>query len=63
MRLSVMMRRRDYPNGKATVDAAMHRLHSTVLLDRKMMAEAFPDAALVPEKFFGLTKSWMAIKA
>ena len=63
IRLFVMMRRRDYPGGKASVTAAMSRLHSTILLDRKMLAAIFPDAALVPEKFFGLTKSWMAIKS
>lgn len=63
MRLSVMMNRRDYPGGKAEVGAAMTRLHSTILLDRRMLATIFPDAKLVPEKFFGFTKSWMAVRS
>jgi hypothetical protein len=38
---------------------ATQRIH---LVDRVMLAELFPDARIVPERYFGLTKSLMAIR-
>ena len=45
-----------------TVDAAMRGLQSSALLDKRQMLELFPDAEHKPERFFGLTKSLMAIR-
>jgi Methyltransferase domain len=44
------------------LDEAMRCIEDAILLERAQMAYLFPDARLVPEKFFGFTKSWIAIK-
>ena len=48
---------------RRTVDEAMRGLQSAVLLEKRQMAALFPDAQLKSERVFGLTKSWMAIRA
>lgn len=45
-----------------TVDDAMRTIQSSTLLDRSMFSALFPDATIVPEKVFGLTKSLMAVR-
>lgn len=45
-----------------TVDDAMRKIQSSALLDKAMFSALFPDATIVPEKLFGLTKSLMAVR-
>lgn len=47
---------------KASVNDAMTRVQSARLLDKGQMHALFPDATLVDERFFGLTKSLIAIR-
>lgn len=51
-----------YWSKAATVDDAMRTIQSSTLLDKRMFSALFPDAIIVPEKVFGITKSLMAIK-
>jgi hypothetical protein len=51
-----------YWSKAATVDEAMHTVQSSTLLDKRMFSALFPDADIVPEKVFGVTKSLMAIR-
>jgi hypothetical protein len=51
-----------YWSKAATVDEAMRTVQSSTLLDRRMFAALFPDATVVREKFFGMTKSLMAVR-
>lgn len=62
-RLSLVMRRQlgFWPQAK-TVDEGMETIESAVLVDQTMMAALFPDAELRREKFYGLTKSFTAIR-
>jgi len=49
--------------GKAdSFDAAMEAIRASVLLDRPMFADLFPDSDIVFERVFGLRKSMMAIR-
>lgn len=45
-----------------SVDMAMNTIQGTELLDARMMGTLFPDASIEKERFFGFTKSIMAIK-
>ena len=45
-----------------TVDEAMRTLQDATLLDKRMFKALFPDAEIVPEKYFGFTKSLMAAR-
>ena len=48
---------------KATsVDEAVRTVESARLLNRSMLQALFVDAIILPERFFGLTKSYMAVK-
>ena len=59
----VMARKcRPYWSKAATVDHAMRTIQSSTLLDEGMFSALFPDANIVPEKVFGITKSLMAIR-
>lgn len=51
-----------YWSKAATVDEAMRTIQDATLLDRRMFSALFPDATIIPEKFFGMTKSLMAIR-
>ncbi len=47
---------------KQTVDAAMRRVQSARLLDAGQLRALFPDAEMLREKIFGLTKSLIAVR-
>lgn len=47
---------------RETLDAAMQAVQSAALLDLGQFRELFPDASIERERFFGLTKSLMAIR-
>ena len=51
-----------YWSKAATVDEAMRTVQDASLLDRRMFSALFPDATIIPEKFFGMTKSLMAVR-
>ncbi len=59
----VMARKCGFWTKAKTVSQAMSTLHGTKMLDHNQMKELFPHAHIKREKFFGLTKSLMAIKA
>jgi hypothetical protein len=46
-----------------SIDQAMRLIQSSTLLDKRMFGALFPDAKIVPEKFYGWTKSLMAIRS
>lgn len=46
----------------SSVDEAMTAVHSARIIDRRMFQTLFPDAKIESEKFFGFTKSLMAIR-
>jgi hypothetical protein len=51
-----------FADAKETVDAAMERVQSARLIDAGQMRALFPDAGIVPERFCGLAKSWIAVR-
>jgi hypothetical protein len=51
-----------YWSKAATVDDAMRTIQSSLLLDKSMFSELFPDGNIVSERVFGMTKSLMAIR-
>jgi Methyltransferase domain len=51
-----------YWSKAATVDQAMRTIQDAILLDGRMFSALFPDATIIPEKFFGMTKSLMAVR-
>ena len=44
------------------VGSAMTAVQSALLLDKRQMQFLFPDAKIVSERYFGLTKSLIAIR-
>ena len=63
VRLSMLMRKpRGYWGKAPDVETAMRQIQSAVLLDRRMLATLFPDAAINRERIFGVTKSLIAIR-
>lgn len=50
-----------YPRAR-DLDEAMRFVEDAALLDYRRMRELFPDAEIVKERFFGLTKSFIAIR-
>jgi hypothetical protein len=46
----------------STVDEAMRMIQSSSLLDRRMFSALFPDATIISERFFGITKSLIAVR-
>lgn len=48
---------------RETVDAAMRGIQSSNMLDQTQFESLFPDAQIRHERFFGLTKSLMAIRS
>jgi hypothetical protein len=58
----VMRRACGFWDRESDVGGAMRAVQSAVLLDRRQMEHLFPDARIVPEKFFGITKSLIAIR-
>lgn len=59
----LMKRAHGFSKRLETVDDAMDHVQYCALLDKTQMRTLFPDAELVDEKFMGLTKSLMAIRA
>ncbi len=47
---------------RATYDAAMRGVQSAYLLSERQMRVLFPDAEIMKERAFGLTKSFMAVR-
>lgn len=47
---------------RPTVQSAMRGLQSANLLGKMQFQALFPDATLIPERTFGLTKSFMAVR-
>lgn len=47
---------------RPTVHSAMRGLQSSSLLGKAQVEALFPDAAIISEKVFGLTKSFMAVR-
>jgi SAM-dependent methyltransferase len=63
VRLSMLMRKPRGIWGQAPdVDTAMRQIQSNSLLDQRMLQTLFPDAAIIRERFLGLTKSLIAIR-
>jgi len=63
VRLSMLMRRPRGRWGQAPdVETAMRQIQSNVLLDYRMFATLFSDATIYRERYFGLTKSLVAIR-
>ena len=63
VRLGMLMRKPRGIWGRAPdVDTAMRQIQSNNLLDRRMLQTLFPDAAILRERFAGLTKSLIAIR-
>lgn len=62
-RVAIVMRRACgfYPRARSC-DEARHILDDARLIDTKAMAELFPDAVIEHERYFGLTKSLIAIR-
>ncbi len=58
----LMARKRGFRQQAATVDAAIRSIQSCQLLDERRFKALFAEAELVRERFFGLTKSLMAIR-
>ncbi len=52
-----------FADAQRTVAAAMVRVQSARLLDKDQMRALFPDAAIEPERFCGLSKSWIATRS
>jgi hypothetical protein len=46
----------------ATVSGAVETVQSAKLIDFRQMKELFNDAQIIREKFFGLTKSLIAVR-
>lgn len=63
LKVSLIMRRRlGYWPKAEDVGEATRIAHSAILLHKRQMHHLFPDAEIVSEKVFLLTKSYMAIK-
>lgn len=62
IRVAMLMRRAFGWNGKCPDrEKAREVVRHAQLLSRRDLKKMFPDARLVPERFFGLVKSWVAV--
>lgn len=58
----VMNRAIGFWSRQSDLGKAMNTIEDAILLDKRQMRFLFPDAKIVGEKFFGLTKSLIAIR-
>ncbi len=58
----IMNRTCGFWNRQSDLGLAMKEVQDAALLDKRQMAFLFPDARIVAERFFGLTKSLIAIR-
>lgn len=58
----VMTRDRGFYKQCNTVDEAMRTVQEAAMLDKRMFSTLFPDAEIISERYFGLTKSLMAAR-
>jgi hypothetical protein len=62
-RYRIMMKRTcGFWQCQSDLGSAVKRIQSAVLIDKRQMKYLFPDARIVSERFFGLTKSLIAIR-
>jgi hypothetical protein len=63
LRFRMMMTRdRGFYKRCNTVDEAMRTIQEAAMLDKKMFSALFPDGEIISERYFGLTKSLMAVR-
>jgi len=58
----ILAKKRGFVGRAESMDLAMQAIQGSTLLDKKMFSELFPDATILSERVFGLTKSLIAVR-